>query len=37
MLNGKRQIEFGRERLVREVNGLVAVRRNVRSRKVNWL
>ena len=36
MLNGKRQIEFARERLVREVNRLVAVRRNVRSRKVNW-
>ncbi|EHP69740.1 hypothetical protein MetMK1DRAFT_00002420 [Metallosphaera yellowstonensis MK1] len=37
MLNGKRQIEFARERLVREVNRLGVVRRNVRSRKVNWL
>ena len=27
---------MARERLVREVNRLVAVRRNVRSRKVNW-
>ena len=33
---GKGQIEFARERPVREVNRLGVVGRNGRSRKVNW-
>jgi hypothetical protein len=33
---GKGQIELARERLVRAVNRLGVVRRNGRSRKVNW-
>ena len=35
MLNGKGQIEFARERLVKTVNRLGVVRGNGRSRKVN--
>jgi len=33
---GKGQIEFARERLVREINRLGVVRGKGRSRKVNW-
>jgi len=36
MLNGKGQTELARERLVKAVNRLGVVRRNGRSRKVNW-
>jgi len=32
----KGQIELARERPIREVNRLGVVRRNGRSRKVNW-
>ena len=36
MPNGKGQIELARERLVKAVSRLGVVRRNGRSRKVNW-
>jgi hypothetical protein len=36
MSKGKGQTDLARERLVREINRLGVVRRNGRSRKVNW-